>query len=100
MSNPTPTEGHFRVSPRVLGPLGAEQLQDPALAVLELVKNSWDADATKVSIEVVLGGSPMIAVADNGHGMSRQEFMDRWLVIGASHKRGQSRPAGARPLIG
>lgn len=89
----------FRVSPRVLAPLGLEQLPDPALAVLELVKNSWDANATAVTIEIDQRRSnPTITVTDNGTGMSRDDFRDRWLVIGASHKRGRAQ--GRRPLIG
>jgi hypothetical protein len=92
---------HFRVSPRVLGPLGAEQLQDPALAVLELVKNSWDADARRVSIVVDQGRKTgRIVVMDNGHGMTQEEFEQRWLVIGASLKRSEEISEGGRPLIG
>ncbi len=96
-----PTVPHFRVSPLVLGPLGAEQLQDPALAVLELVKNAWDADATRVAILVNRKiSSGRIAVIDNGHGMTRSEFESRWLVIGASHKREKDKSELERPLIG
>jgi HSP90 family molecular chaperone len=92
---------HFRVSPQVLGPLGAEQLQDSALAILELIKNAWDADATRVAVSVnqnQLRGR--ITIIDNGHGMNRSEFEDRWLVIGASYKRGEQKSEGQRPLIG
>jgi signal transduction histidine kinase len=92
---------HFRVSPAVLGPLGAEQLQDPALAVLELVKNSWDADARRVKIAVDQARSPgRILVNDDGHGMSVQEFKDHWLVIGNSNKRAREASEAGRPLIG
>ena len=91
---------HFRVSPGVLGPLGAEQLQDPALAVLELIKNSWDADAKKVTISVSTKRTKKIVVSDDGHGMSERDFRDRWLVIGASLKRGERTSKGGRPLIG
>ena len=49
---PGPEAPRFRVSPAVLLPLGVEQLQDPALAVLELPKNSWDADATDVKVKI------------------------------------------------
>ena len=92
---------HFRVSPQVLGPLGAEQLQDSALAILELIKNAWDADATRVAVNVNQSRSPgRITIIDNGHGMSRSEFEDRWLVIGASYKRGEQKSEGQRPLIG
>jgi len=91
---------HFRVSPDVLGPLGAEQLQDPALAVLELIKNSWDADAKKVTVSVSTKRTKKIVVSDDGHGMSEKDFRDRWLVIGASLKRGERTSKGGRPLIG
>jgi signal transduction histidine kinase len=92
---------HFRVSPEVLGPLGAEQLQDPALAILELIKNAWDADATRVTISVDQKQLPgRITVIDNGHGMNQSEFEDRWLVIGASYKRGEQKSEGQRTLIG
>jgi signal transduction histidine kinase len=92
---------YFRVSPEVLLPLGVEQLQDPALAILELLKNSWDADARIVSIRI---GSRRadgnLVVRDNGHGMSSTEFVNRWLVIGASYKRTSETTEGGRPLIG
>jgi nitrogen-specific signal transduction histidine kinase len=93
---------YFRVSPAVLGPLGIEQLQDPALAVLELIKNSWDADATRVQIRInQRKSSGEILALDNGHGMNEREFRDRWLVIGASHKRGDHvSEVKGRPLIG
>jgi signal transduction histidine kinase len=88
---------HFRVSPSVLGPLGAEQLQDPTLAVLELVKNSWDADATEVTVRVT---SDHVQVEDNGAGMARADFLNKWLVIGASDKRNRTHTDGLRPIIG
>jgi signal transduction histidine kinase len=92
---------HFKVSPKVLGPLGAEQLQDPALAVLELIKNSWDADATKVRVNINQAGTDAtIVVDDNGHGMERSEFIDRWLIIGDSAKRRSGTSERGRPLIG
>lgn len=95
----TPT--YFRVSPKVLGPLGAEQLQDPALAVLELIKNSWDADATKVWVSIQSSRTKgEIRVRDNGRGMTRDQFVERWLVIGASGKRSSRVSAGGRHVIG
>lgn len=93
------TDSHFRVSPKVLGPLGVEQLQDPALAVLELIKNSWDADATRVSISID-SDAASIVVSDNGQGMSQTDFQNKWLVIGASYKRDQSVSERGRSLIG
>lgn len=100
MGDTSDDELHFRVSPDVLGPLGAEQLQDPALAVLELIKNSWDADAKKVTVSVITKGAKRIIVSDDGHGMNEKEFRDRWLVIGGSFKRGERESKRHRPLIG
>jgi hypothetical protein len=101
-SSHRPPSPHFRVSPKVLGPLGAEQLADPALAVLELIKNSWDADATKVRISVQSReSSGHIVVEDDGHGMTAADFVTRWLVIGSSNKRGAERTEnGLRVPIG
>ncbi|MBA3578980.1 MAG: ATP-binding protein [Gemmatimonadaceae bacterium] len=101
MSSRPKAKPHFRVSPAVLGPLGIEQLQDPALAVLELIKNSWDADAKRVKIVVDQRKAPgKILVNDDGHGMALAEFKERWLVIGASYKRALEKSEGGRPLIG
>ena len=101
VTSPSKSSAHFRVSPAVLGPLGAEQLQDPALAVLELIKNSWDAGATRVSVVVDQREVPaQIRVSDDGRGMTMGEFHEHWLVIGRSHKRGTGASGGSRPLIG
>jgi signal transduction histidine kinase len=100
-SDVTSEKPHFRVSPAVLAPLGAEQLQDPALAVLELVKNAWDADARRVAITIRTHyDTGLVAVTDDGHGMNRGEFESRWLVIGASYKRSKGTSEAGRPLIG
>ncbi|HVZ73903.1 MAG TPA: ATP-binding protein [Polyangia bacterium] len=90
------------MSPKVLGPLGAEQLADPALAILELIKNAWDADATRVRISIYpRKSSGHIVVEDDGHGMTEEEFGARWLVIGSSNKRGaDTTESGRRVPIG
>lgn len=91
----------FRVSPHILEPLGLEQLQDPGLAVLELIKNFWDADSPEVSV-VVAGqrSDGSIEVSDSGTGMSREEFEAHWLVLGDTHKRRSVVTAKGRPVIG
>jgi signal transduction histidine kinase len=94
-------ETRFRVSPQILRPLGLEQLQDPGLAVLELIKNSWDADAPEVRVIVSgVGPSGSIQVEDSGLGMSRSDFENHWLVFGDTHKRENPLTPGGRPVIG
>ncbi len=79
------------VHPRVVFQLGESLVTDPVQALLELVKNSYDADATFVSIEVdthaVVGDlRGRIVVKDNGVGMSEKTIREGWLTISVSPK--------------
>ncbi|MFA5839670.1 MAG: DNA mismatch repair endonuclease MutL [Candidatus Margulisiibacteriota bacterium] len=51
-----------------------EVVERPAAAVKELVENSIDAGASKVSVEIQAAGSKLIRVADNGRGMSQEDL--------------------------
>jgi Histidine kinase-, DNA gyrase B-, and HSP90-like ATPase len=79
---------HFKFSPSILSRLGEELIPNPDQGVLELVKNSYDADATICEIELFnteeIGGS--ILISDNGIGMDLATLQSGWLVIGKSEK--------------
>jgi histidine kinase/DNA gyrase B/HSP90-like ATPase len=93
----------FRVQSHVLKLLGDELIGHDRLAVFELVKNSYDADATIVDVTLALNANPpMIIVNDNGFGMSAETIERAWLEIGTDSKRGKSvrprSPIGRLPL--
>lgn len=76
-------ELQFRVSAELKNILGRDLITSDNIAVLELVKNSYDAHATKVEI---IFGDDSIVIADNGKGMSKDDIINKWLFIAYSAK--------------
>ena len=73
----------FRVSAELKNILGRDLITSPDIAILELVKNSYDAHATKVEITF---DDDYLSIADNGKGMSKQDLIDKWLFVAYSAK--------------
>lgn len=72
----------------VIASLGRESIKDHTTAILELVKNSYDAGAKIVEIEIKNAAEPpYIRVADNGSGMTEKDIDTSWLRVGYSGKR-------------
>ena len=89
---------HFSVDSELLRELGERLVGRQYIALAELVKNSFDADATRVEIRIE---NDFIEVSDNGHGMSVTDFRNRWMRVGSAHKvREQMSPELKRPLTG
>lgn len=74
----------FKVSAELKNILGRDLITSDNIAILELVKNSYDAHATKVDITF---DDDKIIIADNGKGMTLDELKDKWLFVGYSAKR-------------
>lgn len=73
----------FRVSAELKNILGRDLITSPDIAILELVKNSYDAHASKVEITF---DDDYLAIADNGKGMSKKDLIDKWLFVAYSAK--------------
>jgi HSP90 family molecular chaperone len=100
---------NFTVDARLLQELGERLVGKPHIALAELVKNAYDADATFVEIAFAPGknlggkqkGKGEIIVKDDGHGMTFDDFHNFWMRIGTTHKsEKQKSPYFQRQMTG
>jgi signal transduction histidine kinase len=76
---------NFTIDSALLKELGERLVGRPHIALAELVKNGYDADARTVTIRL-LPDQDRIEIQDDGHGMDFEEFRDFWMRIGTTHK--------------
>jgi hypothetical protein len=84
----------FSVTARIALQLGRESISNSITAILELVKNSYDADAETIQISFsglshkkkLQSDTSYIVIDDDGNGMTYQDLVDHWLVIGTTNK--------------
>lgn len=100
-------QGTVALRPRahLLAIIGRELIKDESVAISELVKNSYDADATFVNVLLVGVSSPdsgRIDIRDDGHGMTTETVLTAWAEPATSFKRGQreGRSPRGRILLG
>jgi hypothetical protein len=89
-------EGNGRIRPRarILRTIGAELISSEVVAVIELVRNCYDADASTVEIAFQDPEDPAnatVEIRDNGHGMDRETLLGPWLEPATDHKRANGR---------
>jgi signal transduction histidine kinase len=79
----------FRISAALKNIIGSDLISDDYIAIFELVKNAYDAHATRVEIlfENVNRPNAKIVVLDNGKGMDYNDLNNKWLFVAYSAKK-------------
>ena len=80
---------NFKISSALKNIIGKDLITDDFVAIFELVKNSFDANATRV--DVIFKGmstdSNSIIIKDNGKGMDLEDIEEKWLFVAYSAKK-------------
>ena len=105
---------HFKTNVQLKSIIGKDLINDDNIAILELVKNSFDADAKKVTVKYLnlkenddestdsfSEYTSRLIIADNGLGMDITDIRNKWLNIAYSEKKANKtqhkrRMAGAK----
>jgi hypothetical protein len=99
----TPSEnfdGEITVSSSIIDQLSSGLYETSGACLKELINNSYDADATTVTMSV-RPDADVIVISDNGDGITRADFERHFRRIARSHKRDDSDVTGrGRPKIG
>lgn len=93
----------FAITPRVIAHLGEDLIKNENIALVELVKNSYDAQATFCEVKFFFIGDELskITITDDGVGMDLDTIENAWLVIGTDNKKKQlEHPSSGRLPLG
>src|SRR5205809_3429015 len=93
---------HFKTNTLLKNLIGKDLINDDNIAVVELVKNAYDAHSRSVLIKFEslfpsngAKGSPRLIIRDEGKGMDSDDIKDKWLNIAYSEKKSLPREHGA-----
>jgi len=94
----------YRIRPagRHLLTIGSDLIHDKYAAVVELVKNAYDADSPDVEINFRASNNKTLSIdiVDRGHGMSRDTVINKWLVPSTDDKFQRKISPGGRIMQG
>ncbi len=81
-------EANFKFSSRFGQLIGRNLISNPVVAVSELVKNSYDADADNITVKFIglKTDTPELHIIDDGVGMSFDDVVNKWMVVGTDNK--------------
>ena len=93
----------FRPSARLIRTIGDDIIKDVYAAVIELIKNAYDADANNVELKFInLADTKKakIIIKDDGHGMNYQTVIHNWMVPATGDKLTRRKSPGGRYMQG
>ena len=95
----------FKSSGKLARLLGRESVSSDTAALFEIVKNGYDADATKVTVVfenlIANGGKDAtITIEDSGEGMTYDDIANKWMEVGTYSKEHESITKGGRTVVG
>lgn len=93
----------IRPAGRHLFTIGKDLIKDPQAAIIELVKNAYDADSSSVDIFFEISENRdkiLIKIKDFGHGMTKNDVLKKWLVPSTNNKEKQKKSPKGRIMQG
>ena len=94
-------KSYFQPTGRLIMSIGKDLIKDLPAALVELVKNSYDADASYVKITYQKNEKELkIIIEDNGHGMSEDIVLNAWMVPSTDFKLKQKNSPNGRTYQG
>jgi len=94
----------LRPRARIIRTIGDQLISGPEAALIELVKNSFDADSAVVNIKIIPRGpndpEGEIRIFDEGHGMSESDIIERWFEPATDDKLQRRSSPHGRPMLG
>ena len=81
-------EVSFKFNSRFSQLIGRNLISNPIVAVSELVKNAYDADANNINVEFknILSDTSILTITDDGEGMSFNDIATKWMMVGTDNK--------------
>ena len=79
----------LRVHPRIFAALGSDLVTNDVVAVIELVKNAYDANASSVHVSFLNDASSgrCLEILDDGCGMTRETIENVWCLVATPYKK-------------
>jgi histidine kinase/DNA gyrase B/HSP90-like ATPase len=93
----------FKPRARIIRTIGDQLISGPEAAVIELVKNAHDADASFARVTFIPpleGENGKIIVEDDGHGMTFSDIQEKWMEPATTDKLERGMSPKGRPMLG